>query len=249
MTIHNNDGFTTAYVADYTTSTSSIYTSSNGWVSVGSSDNDVKMSRENMANNKKSKKKQRELKTNFKSDLMTWITNNIVPKPTGRQMLYHSPMYTTHNNALLKDFSMLSALGYSMLATPASSYIVYDPYEGQRAYTMIFVDGVLEHIPGIMAQALFLKKIMSKLNSEKRSYLILHTKTRNRVDKEAKRNNYPKDGAGYLVTFPDRKQARIEGIDDDEVKALIAYGRLRSIFKTDTLSKVKGSHIILWNGA
>jgi len=164
-------------------------------------------------------------------------------------MLYHSPMYTTHNNALLKDFSMLSALGYSMIVVPASSHIVHDPYEGQRSYTMIFVDGVLEHISGIMAQALFLKKVMSKLNPEKRSYLILHTKTRNRVAKEAKRNNYPKDGTGYLVTFPDRKQARIEGIDDDEVKALIAYGRLRSILKTDTLSKVKGSHIILWNGA
>jgi len=240
MAIYNNDGFTTAYVANYTMSTSSTY-----WANT---DVDiVDMSRENMANNKKSKKKQRELKNNFRSDLMTWITDNISPRPAGRQMLYHSPMYTTHNNALLKDFSMLSALGCSMLAVPASSHIVYDPYEGQRSYAVIFVDGVLEHISGIMAQALFLKKMMSKLNPEKRSYLILHTKTKDRVAKEAQRNNYPKDGAGYLVTFPDRKQARIEGIDDDEVKALIAYGRLRSILKTDTLSKIKGSHIILWN--
>ena len=211
--------------------------------------NGVVMSREDMTFNKRGKKNnQAKKKENFKSELMNWVINNLGLDSSDIAMIFHSPMYTQRNSMMLSDFDKLKALGYNAHTIPSSSHIVYDPYKGQKLFGRIFVDGALEHMPGVMAQALFLKNLMYKLHRERSSYLILSTKTREQIREEAEHNNYPEDGKGYLITLPDGNQSRIEGIDDKEIKTLIAYGRIGSIWKTDTLSKVKGSHIILQNG-
>jgi hypothetical protein len=230
--------------------TTSASTTSTSWSTTANyvSYSDVEMSRDNMAFNKKTKKKQSKKKNEFKSEIMSWAVKELGLDSGNITLLFHSPMHTTRNSMLLKDFNLLADIGYTVRSIPTRDHRVYDPFDSPGLISRVFVDGVLEHMPGIMSQALFLKKLMTLLYRDRSSYLILHTKTRKQIHEEAKRNNYPKDERGYLVTLPGGMQSRIEGINDDEVKALIAYGRIGSIWKSDTLSKVNGSHIILWNG-
>lgn len=198
--------------------------------------------------NKKNKSRKSAKNGTFKSEMLKWTVDNVGLNPDGAMILINSPISNLRDNALMKDFQRSVSLGYASHITQATTYIVDNPFDGHKHLVRIFVDGVLEHLPGTMAQALFLKRLMSKMHPGRACYLMLCTKTREQLHKEAKHNNYPPDGGGYLVTLPGGKQSRIEGIDNSEVESLIAYGRLGSIWKSDTLSKLRGSHIIIWNG-
>ena len=202
---------------------------------------------------KTKKKKQSKKKDHkFKSEIMNWTMKHLKFGLNDICVLFHSPMYTRRSSELLNDFQPLPMLGYVAQTVPAHDYIEHVAFADRGRFTnftKIFVDGVLEHMPGIMAQALLLKKLMARLHPERPGYLILRTNTREQIRKEAERNNYPKDGKGYLVTLPGGQQSRIEGIDEEELRTIIAYGRIGSIRKSDISSKIKGSYIIIWNGA
>ena len=244
-------GITSTYTDEYTYNTANApsFDSSSGITQYYTTTGHV-MSREDMPKKKKQSKNKKNPK--FKSEIINWAIKQFKLDLSDVCAMFHSPMYTRRSSDLLNDFQLLPTLGYVAKSVPAHEYTKHGPFTERGNFvnlTKVFVDGVLEHLPGIMAQALFLKRLMARFHPERPGYLILSTKTREQICKEAERNNYPKDGKGYLVTLPGGQQARLEGIDDEEVRTIITYGRIGSIWKNDALSKIKGSHIIIWNGA
>jgi len=186
----------------------------------------------------------------YKSALMSVIVENIGLVPGGFHILFHSPMINIQRDRLHKDISTMANVGYSV---DRHSIAFYDDLkeiiEPLNMVNMAIVVGVFEHLVNDMAKALLIKSIMARLNYERPSKVILVTKSRKQIQQEAKMNNYPKDGDNYLVSLPDGRQARLKGVDQDELYAIAAYGRFKSsILRTNILSDIKDPHIILSNG-
>jgi len=204
---------------------------------------------QDMASFSATSKKKKDNGIKFHSKIVPWVMQNIGFDAAGAYLLLYSPLYNVNKRDICRDFSALRKKGYATIMLPIDNYNCASSVVGNNctSFNHIFVDGVLEHMPGAMAQALFLKGIMAALYAGRTSYLILSSRSREQIRKEAERSNYPVDGKGYLITLPDKKQSRIEGLDYNEVKSIIAYGRIGPTVHSNILKELNNTHLIVSN--
>ena len=190
---------------------------------------------------KKDKAKNKE-RYEYKSPLLKWARENIKFDSGRSHLIVLSPMFTERNNNILRDFRYLRRrVGYNIFERYMDSGVFNDIFKRYSAYDgiddvfqTIFIDGVLEHLPGIMARALFIKAATNKLRYGTFSCIILRTRSRRTIKEMAKKYNYPKDGNGYLITLSNGSQSYLEGINSDELQATLKYGRINNIYNNNT---------------
>jgi len=161
-----------------------------------------------------------------KSELYKWV-NSIIPMSHNHaNLLIHSCMYTKRTSHLLKYFLEMHLnmpVNYDTMSFDGN--ISRNTYQ-KTSFRHIFIDGVLEHIPNMMAQALFLRSLLYGSYTRNRKYLILRVRSNEIIKKEAIRNNYPSVNNGYLITGNYGVQSIIEGMSETNLLDLLRYARI-----------------------
>lgn len=176
-----------------------------------------------------------------KSDLLKWFCGLASIVNSNANLLIHSPLYTSENSLVVKDFNDLQGRykgAYTIWPMNFEGNIIdninKDLPSDRRTFRYIFIEGVLEHIQNHMVGALLIRKLISMLDKSTSSYIMLHTLSTKHVD----------------VVSHELPQLCMHGIDNNEITAFMAYARLNSILmnRTDILKDYEDSFIILSDG-
>jgi hypothetical protein len=177
--------------------------------------------------NKPVKPEKKKMFNAFESSLIQFINTNIMNVSAAVINMLYSPLSLTHK--VFQDMKKSEETNYKHTSRQVCSYefLSFVPPRNGVA-NIIFIDGVLEFIPNMMAQALFLKSALMQLRNGTSGYVFIKFYSSAELKEKAKELNLEIVPEGFQVDLADGKKSIITGIDRSEIIDMLAYGRIGS---------------------
>jgi len=167
------------------------------------------------------KPKQNKKEEKMQSKLVQKLLNDIGINMGRSVECVHAPKTSADSNIYVKDIVTLQKQGYVVNLYP------FEPDNNKNRIEYgcgaVFLINILEFLPNIMAQALALKECIGYMDGSNHSIIVVSSRTKEDLKKEAEDKKYKKKDDGFLIEVPGKKPLYAEGIHKDHIANLFKY--------------------------